>query len=160
MTFSIILLAVFMAGMIGIGIWGMRKTTTLNDFFLGGRSVGPWISAFASGTTYFGAVLFIGFGGKIGWGYGLNGLWITVGNAFVGTLLAWLVLGRRTRRMTQNLDAMTMPEFLHERFEGKYIKMLTATIIFHVFGAVFGVGIQRTGAFVEANFNMSYDVAF
>jgi SSS family solute:Na+ symporter len=159
MAFSIVLLAVFLAAMIGIGVWGMRKTATLNDFFLGGRSVGPWISAFAYGTTYFSAVLFIGFGGKIGWGYGLNGLWIAAGNAFLGTTLAWLVLGRRTRRMTQNLDAMTMPEFLHERFEGKYIKMLTAMIIF-IFLVPYSASVFKgLGHLFEANFHMSYDVA-
>ena len=159
MAFSIVLLVVFLAAMIGIGVWGMRKTTTLNDFFLGGRSVGPWVSAFAYGTTYFSAVLFIGFGGKIGWGYGLKGLWIAIGNAIVGTLLAWLILGRRTRRMTKNLDAMTMPEFLQERFDGKYIKMLTATIIF-VFLIPYSASVFKgLGHLFEANFHIPYDYA-
>jgi solute:Na+ symporter, SSS family len=116
---SVIMLAVFLLGMIAIGLWAMRKTVSLGDFFLGGRSIGPWVSAFAYGTTYFSAVLFIGFAGSIGWGFGLNALWITFGNVVFGSLLAWIVLGRRTRRMTQNLDVMTMPEFLQERFEGK-----------------------------------------
>ena len=115
--FSIVLLAVFLVLMIGIGIWGMRRTRSLNDFFLGGRRVGPWVSAFAYGTTYFSAVLFIGFAGKLGWGFGLNVLWISLGNTLVGAMLAWMVLGRRTRRMSQNLEAMTMPEFLQARFQ-------------------------------------------
>jgi SSS family solute:Na+ symporter len=73
---SILLLAVFLSGMVAIGFWGMKRTASLNDFFLGGRTIGPWMSAFAYGTTYFSAVLFIGFAGKIGWGFGLNALWI------------------------------------------------------------------------------------
>ena len=130
MIFSIVLLPIFMLGMVLIGIWGMKKTKTLNDFFLGGRTIGPWISAFAYGTTYFSAVLFIGFAGQFGWALGMNALWIAAGNTIIGGLLAWLVLGRRTRRMTQNINAMTMPEFLCERYQAKAIKAISAVIIF------------------------------
>jgi solute:Na+ symporter, SSS family len=157
--FSIIALTVFLVGMVIIGLWGMKKTTSLNDFFLGGRSIGPWMSAFAYGTTYFSAVLFIGFAGSIGWGFGFKGLWIALGNAIGGALLAWLVLGRRTRRMTQNLDVMTMPEFLHERFQGKYLKMISAIIIF-VFLTPYSASVFKgLGHLFEANFHIPYDMA-
>jgi SSS family solute:Na+ symporter len=159
MVFSIVLLVVFLSAMVVIGVWGMRKTATLSDFFLGGRSVGPWVSAFAYGTAYFSAVLFIGFGGKIGWGYGLDGLMIAGGNALIGTLAAWLILGGRTRRMTQNLDAMTMPEFIHERFEGRHIKMFAATIIF-VFLIPYAASVFKgLGFLFEANFHIPYNLA-
>jgi solute:Na+ symporter, SSS family len=156
---AIILLSVFLVGMIGIGIWGMKKTATLNDFFLGGRTIGPWVSALAYGTTYFSAVIFIGFAGKLGWGFGLNALWIGVGNALFGALGAWLVLGRRTRRMTQNLDVMTMPEFLQERYQGKYLKMFAAMIIF-IFLLPYSASVFKgLGHLFEANFHISYDLA-
>lgn len=156
---SIVLISVFIIAMVAIGIWGMRKTQTLNDFFLGGRTIGPWISAFAYGTTYFSAVIFIGFAGKLGWGFGLNALWVGVGNAVFGALLAWLVLGRRTRRMTQNLDVMTMPEFLYERFQGKYLKIISALIIF-IFLIPYSASVFKgLGHLFEINFNISYDVA-
>ncbi|MBN1532634.1 MAG: sodium:solute symporter family protein [Spirochaetes bacterium] len=156
---AIILLSVFLIGMIGIGIWGMKKTSSLNDFFLGGRSIGPWISAFAYGTTYFSAVIFIGFAGKLGWGFGLDVLWIAAGNALFGALGAWLVLGRRTRRMTQNLDVMTMPEFLQERYQGRYLKVFSAMIIF-VFLLPYSASVFKgLGHLFEANFGISYDVA-
>lgn len=156
---SIVLLAVFLLGMVAIGLWAMRKTFSLGDFFLGGRSIGPWVSAFAYGTTYFSAVLFIGFAGSIGWGFGLNALWIAFGNTFFGSLLAWIVLGKRTRRMTQNLDVMTMPEFLQERFEAKYLKMFAALIIF-VFLLPYSASVFKgLGHLFEANFNISYDLA-
>lgn len=157
--FSIIALTVFLMGMVIIGFWGMKKTTTLGDFFLGGRSIGPWMSAFAYGTTYFSAVLFIGFAGSIGWGFGLKGLWIAFGNAIGGALLAWLVLGRRTRRMTQNLDVMTMPEFLQERFQGRYLKMIAAIIIF-VFLTPYSASVFKgLGHLFEANFHIPYNMA-
>ena len=157
--FSITLLVLFLVAMIFVGIWGMRKTKTLSDFFLGGRSVGPWFSAFAYGTTYFSAVIFIGFAGKVGWGFGLRGLWVAVGNAVIGALLAWLVLGRRTRRMTQNLDTMTMPEFFHERFSGKYIKMISAALIF-IFLIPYSASVFKgLGHLFEATFHIPYDAA-
>ena len=106
--FTAALVVCFFALMVAVGVWGMRKTSTLNDFFLGGRSCGPWMSAFAYGTTYFSAVVFIGFAGKQGWGFGFSALWIGVGNAILGAMLAWILLAKRTRRMTQNLNTMTM----------------------------------------------------
>ncbi len=156
---AILLLSIFLAAMVVIGVWGMRKTSTLGDFFLGGRSVGPWISAFAYGTSYFSAVLFIGFAGKLGWGFGLNALWIGLGNAIFGSLLAWLVLGRRTRIMTQNLDVMTMPEFLMERFGGKYIKIIAAIIIFTFLLPYSASVFKGLGHLFEATFHISYDIA-
>jgi SSS family solute:Na+ symporter len=157
--FAIIALTVFLMGMVIIGFWGMKKTTSLNDFFLGGRTIGPWISSFAYGTTYFSAVLFIGFAGSIGWGFGMKGLWVALGNAIGGSLLAWLVLGRRTRRMSQNLDVMTMPEFLHERFQGRYLKMISAIIIF-VFLTPYSASVFKgLGHLFEACFHIPYDMA-
>ncbi len=156
---SIILLAIFFTVMIGIGLWGMKKTTSLGDFFLGGRTIGPWVSAIAYGTSYFSAVIFIGFAGKLGWGFGLNTLWIVAGNALFGSLLAWFVLGRRTRRMTQNLDVMTMPEFLQERYQGKYTKLFSATVIF-IFLLPYSASVFKgLGHLFEVNFSISYDVA-
>jgi solute:Na+ symporter, SSS family len=157
--FAITLLVVFLAAMVLIGLWGMKKTATLSDFFLGGRTIGPWISAFAYGTTYFSAVLFIGFAGKLGWGFGLNALWIAAGNAIFGSLAAWLVLGRRTRRMSQNLECMTMPEFLHERFGGKYLKIVSAIIIF-VFLLPYSASVFKgLGYLFQAVFHLPYEYA-
>ncbi len=152
-------LFVFLVGMVVIGWVSMKKTSTLGDFFLGGRKIGPWFSAFAYGTTYFSAVVFIGFAGKFGWAMGFNCLWIAFGNTVIGSLLAWLVLAKRTRRMTQNLDVMTMPEFLHERFEGKFVKMISAVIIF-VFLLPYSASVFKgLGHLFEATFTISYDMA-
>lgn len=156
---SIILLAFFLAAMVWIGVWGMRKTSSLGDFFLGGRTVGPWISAFAYGTSYFSAVLFIGFAGKLGWAFGLASLWIGLGNAVLGSLLAWIVLGRRTRIMTQNLEVMTMPEFLMERFNGRRVKILAAVIIFMFLLPYSASVFKGLGHLFEATFHISYDLA-
>ncbi len=159
MIFSIVLLVIFFSVMIGIGVWGMKRTVSLNDFFLGGRTIGPWVSALAYGTTYFSAVAFIGFAGKLGWVFGLNTMWIVAGNALIGAFGAWMILGRRTRIMTQNLDVMTMPEFLQERYQGRYTKMFSAIVIF-IFLLPYSASVFKgLGHLFEANFHISFDVA-
>jgi SSS family solute:Na+ symporter len=156
---GIVFLAVFLALMTGIGIWGMKKTKTLGDFFLGGRTLGPWVSAVAYGTSYFSAVIFIGFAGTQGWQFGLSSLWIALGNAVIGACLAWLVLARRTRRMTQNLDAMTMPEFLQERYGAKHLKPLAASVIFFFLLPYSASVFKGLGHLFEAVFGIPYDIA-
>lgn len=121
---------IFVCLLVGVGIYALRRTKNSNDFFLGGRNVGPWISAFAYGTTYFSAVVFIGYAGKLGWGYGVSVVWIVIGNALVGSLLGWMLLARRTREMTVKLNAVTMPEFLEARYQSKGLKIAAAVIIF------------------------------
>jgi solute:Na+ symporter, SSS family len=156
---ALTVLCIFLVLMVLVGIWGMKKTETLSDFLIGGREIGPWFSAFAYGATYFSAVLFIGFAGKLGWGFGLNCLWIAAGNAVIGSLLAWLVLARRTRRMTNNLNALTMPEFLQERYEGKYLKMFAAVLTF-VFLIPYSASVFKgLGYLFEVNLHISYDMA-
>jgi SSS family solute:Na+ symporter len=159
MYYSLIMLLVFLVVMISVGVWSMRKTATLNDFFLGGRTSGPWMSAFAYGTTYFSAVVFIGFAGKQGWGFGLQSLWIGVGNAILGAGLAWLLLAKRTRRMTQNLNTMTMPEFLEARYDSAHMKMFSAVLIF-IFLLPYSASVFKgLGHLFETTFNISFDFA-
>ena len=100
MAVKIILLLVFFIIMAAVGILSRKRARSMDDFVLGGRSVGPWLTAFAYGTSYFSAVVFVGYAGQFGWKYGLASTWIGVGNAVIGSLLAWVVLGRRTRVMT------------------------------------------------------------
>jgi len=74
--------------------------------------------------------MFIGYAGKIGWGFGLSALWIVVGNAFLGCFLAWKILARPTREMTTRLGTMTLPGFLEKRYQSKGLKVVSALIIF------------------------------
>ena len=124
------MLIVFFGVMVGIGLYCRRHATDVNGFVLGGRSVGPWLTAFAYGTSYFSAVVFVGYAGQFGWKYGIAATWAGLGNAFLGSLLAWAVLGRRTRVMTQHLDSATMPEFFGKRFGSKALKLFASVIIF------------------------------
>ncbi|MCI8441495.1 MAG: sodium:solute symporter family protein [Provencibacterium sp.] len=130
MLIKLVLLLVFFGVMVGIGLYCRRHATDVNGFVLGGRSVGPWLTAFAYGTSYFSAVVFVGYAGQFGWKYGLAATWAGLGNAFLGSLLAWVVLGRRTRIMTQHLDSATMPEFFGKRFNSRPLKLCASAIIF------------------------------
>ena len=127
---TILLLVCFFATMIGVGIYTRKKATDVNGFVLGGRSVGPWLTAFAFGTSYFSAVIFVGYAGQFGWNFGLSSTWAGLGNAFIGSLLAWNILGRRTRVMTQHYDAKTMPDFFGKRFDSKALKIAASIIVF------------------------------
>ena len=124
------MLVVFFAITIGIGLYCRRHSTDVNGFVLGGRSVGPWLTAFAYGTSYFSAVVFVGYAGQFGWKYGIAATWAGIGNALLGSLLAWAVLGRRTRIMTQHLDSATMPQFFESRFKSPALKLAASAIVF------------------------------
>ncbi|HBL84764.1 MAG: hypothetical protein A2Y17_01760 [Clostridiales bacterium GWF2_38_85] len=129
-TIAIISLIVFSLGMVLIGLYSRKKAETLDGFLLGGRKMGPWISAFAYGTSYFSAVIFIGYAGQFGWRFGVSAIWIGIGNALIGALLAWKILAKRTRSMTRKLEAKTMPEFFARRYNSTGMKIYAAAIIF------------------------------
>ena len=127
---KIALLILYFAVLIGIGLYCRRHATNVDGFVLGGRSVGPWLTAFAYGTSYFSAVVFVGYAGQFGWKYGIAATWAGIGNALIGSLMAWFILGRRTRIMSQHLDSATMPQFFGKRFGSKALKIGASIIIF------------------------------
>ncbi len=130
MIIKVGMLVLFFGVMIGVGLYCRKKSTDVNGFVLGGRSVGPWLTAFAYGTSYFSAVVFVGYAGQFGWKYGIAATWAGIANALLGSLLAWAVLGRRTRVMTQHLDSATMPQFFESRFNSKSLKIASSAVIF------------------------------
>ena len=127
---KIALLLIFFGIMVAVGIYCRRHSTDVNGFVLGGRAVGPWLTAFAYGTSYFSAVIFVGYAGQFGWKYGIASTWIGIMNALLGSMLAWAVLGRRTRIMTQHLNSATMPQFFGSRFDSGSLKVVASAIIF------------------------------
>lgn len=127
---SLIAIAIYVILMVSVGFITSRHTQSVNDFVLGGNKVGPWMTAFGFGTTYFSAVVFIGYAGQFGWNYGISASWIGIGNAVIGATLAWIVLGKRTRLMTKHLSSKTMPEFFEKRYGSKSLKTAAALIVF------------------------------
>lgn len=156
MLVKLILLVVFFGVMVAVGIYSRRHASNVNDFVLGGRSVGPWLTAFAYGTSYFSAVVFVGYAGQFGWKYGLASTWIGLGNAFLGSLLAWVVLGRRTRIMTNHLKAATMPDFFGKRFNSNALRIAASAIVF-VFLIPYTASLYNG---LSRLFGMSFDIPY
>ena len=127
---TLLFMVCFFAIMLWIGLRARRHAGDIDGFVLGSRQVGPWLSAFAYGTSYFSAVIFVGYAGQFGWNFGLASTWIGLGNAFIGSLLAWLILGRRTRIMTQHLSSKTMPDFFGTRYESPKLRTAASLITF------------------------------
>lgn len=130
MFLKIAVLVLFFAVMIGVGVYCHKSASNVQGFVLGGRNVGSWLTAFAFGTSYFSAVIFVGYAGQFGWKYGVASTWIGIGNALIGSLLAWRLLGRRTRLMTQYLHSVTMPDFFEKRFASNALKVAASVIVF------------------------------
>ncbi len=128
--YTVIALCVYAIAMALIGCISYGKSKTLDGFLIGGRNIGAWVTAFAYGTTYFSAVVFVGYAGQHGWNIGLGSIWIGIGNAVLGCLLSWLLFANRTRKMTKKLNARTMPDYFEKRYNSKGMKILSAVIIF------------------------------
>lgn len=159
MTVKILILIAYVAVFLGIGVIGMRKTRNVGDFFLGGRGIGLWLSSFSYATTYFSAVIFIGFAGKLGWGFGLDVMWIVLGNALIGSMLAWMILARHTRRITTQLNVMTMPEFLSARYGSPGLQYFSAIVIF-LFLTPYSASVYMGLSYLfEANLGIPFDTA-
>jgi SSS family solute:Na+ symporter len=156
MFIKLALTLLFLAVMVGVGVYSRRHSGSVDGFVLGGRNVGPWLTAFAYGTSYFSAVVFIGYAGQFGWKYGLSSSWIGVGNAVIGSLLAWLVLGRRTMQMTRKLQSRTMPDFFGSRFDSEALRVAASVIAF-VFLIPYTAGVYKG---ISTLFEMSMHIRY
>lgn len=157
MLVKIILTIVFLAIMIGVGVYSRKQANSVDGFVLGGRNVGGWLTAFAYGTSYFSAVVFVGYAGQFGWKYGLSSTWIGVGNAVIGSLLAWIVLGRRTKQMTQHIGSRTMPDFFGTRFGSQGLRVVASVIAF-VFLIPYTAGVYKgISTLFEMGFGIPYE---
>ena len=142
--------------MIGVGLYSRKHASNVNDFVLGGRSVGPWLTAFAYGTSYFSAVVFVGYAGQFGYRYGLASTWIGIGNALIGSLLAWVILGRRTRIMSNHLSAATMPDFFGKRYHSNALR-IAASVISFVFLIPYTASVYNG---LSRLFGMAFDIPY
>ncbi len=156
MLIKIALTLAFLVLTVGVGIYSRKHASSVDGFVLGGRSVGPWLSAFAYGTSYFSAVVFVGYAGQFGWKYGLSSSWIGIGNAVIGSMLAWLVLAKRTRLMTQHLDSRTMPDFFGTRFDSEGLR-IAASLIAFIFLIPYTAGVYMG---ISKLFEMGFGVPY
>ncbi len=156
MLVKLVLTLAFLAVMVGVGVYSRKHSGSVDGFVLGGRNVGPWLTAFAYGTSYFSAVVFIGYAGQFGWKFGLSSTWIGIGNAVIGSLLAWLVLGRRTKLMTQWIKSRTMPDFFGTRYDSEALRVAASVIAF-VFLIPYTAGVYKG---ISTLFEMSFHIRY
>lgn len=156
MLIKIILTVIFLCITVTVGIYSRKQARSVDGFVLGGRSVGPWLTAFAYGTSYFSAVVFVGYAGQFGWKYGLSASWIGIGNAIIGSLLAWIVLGRRTKLMTQHIESRTMPDFFGTRYSDESLRIV-ASIIAFVFLIPYTAGVYMG---ISRLFEMGFGIPY
>lgn len=153
---KILLIVLFFTVMILIGAYYRKKARNVGDFVLGGRKMGPWLTAFAYGTTYFSAVVFVGYAGQFGWNYGISAVWIGIGNALIGSALSWILLGRRTRIMTKHFNSATMPQFFESRYGSKAMKYFSSVAIF-VFLIPYSASVYKG---LSGLFEMAFGIDF
>lgn len=153
-----VVLILYLCLMIGIGAYYRKKNKGTSDYVLGGRTLGSWFTAFAYGTSYFSAVIFVGYAGKFGWNYGVSATWVGIGNAIIGSLIAWIVLGKRTRNMSKRLDARTMPEFFERRYGSRGLKLASALIIFVFLIPYTASAFNGLSRLFEKAFHVKYEI--
>ncbi len=123
-------IAVYVIFITAIGLMNAKKSKNITEFTVGKRNAGAWLSAFSYGTAYFSAVMFIGYAGGTGWKYGIWGVLPGIGNAIIGSLLAWVVLAKKTRELTRQHKIKSMPQLFEKRFNSKKMKNFCVAIIF------------------------------
>jgi SSS family solute:Na+ symporter len=154
-TFIILYLVVT----IYLGYVGYRRTTTVSDYLLAGRSVHPVTMALSYGSTYISTSAIIGFGG-ISALYGFSMMWLAFLNIMVGVFVAFVVFGKRTRKMSKSLDAHTFPELLGRRYDSRFVQGFSALVILifmPLYSAAILTGIAR---FVEVYLNVPFATAY
>ncbi|MDR2687340.1 MAG: sodium:solute symporter family protein [Oscillospiraceae bacterium] len=130
MTATWITIGIYIAVLVAIGIVTGRSSKSVADITVGGRRAGAWLSSLSYGTAYFSAVMFVGYAGSTGFGFGLWGVLAGLGNAVFGALLAWLLLAQRTQVLAKGWNLHTMPEFLGKRYDSRAMKLFSCLVIF------------------------------
>ena len=136
---------------------GYRGTKNARDYMLAGRKVHPFVMALSYGATFISTSAIVGFGGNAGL-FGMSLLWLTFLNIFVGVFIAFIVFGKRTRKMGHNLDAHTFPELLGIRFQSKFIQGFSALVIF-LFMPIYAAAVLKGGVgFLATQFGIDFNV--
>lgn len=151
-----LVLFLYLATLFFIGVLtSTRMKRSAEGFYLGSRSLGPWVTAFSFVAAYFSSVVIIG-GGGFGYKYGMATLWIGATNVLIGSLLAWTILGKRTRTMTAKLHALTLPDLIGKKYRSPEAKLFSALII-GVFLTVYSVSVlQGMGHSISVLMDLPY----
>lgn len=154
-----IVFVLYILMMIGVGVYGYSKTKNLDDYLLGGRKMGAFVSALSAGASDMSGWLLMGLPGAI-FAAGLGELWIGIG-LLIGTYFNWLVIAKPLRVESERLGAMTVSEYFEKRFPvGKTaLRLITAVIILVFFILYTASGLVASGKLFETVFGIDYTTA-
>ena len=153
-------IAVYLLAMLGVGVWFAKKNNSVDDFYLGGRQLGPFVTAMSAEASDMSSWLLMGLPGVA---Y-LTGLaeagWTAIGLA-VGTYLNWLIVARRIRRYSHRLDAITVPQFFSKRWgdERNLLSAIAAVVIIVFFVPYLASGFSACGKLFASLFDVDYITA-
>lgn len=147
---------VYLAGMLGIGIWAYRRTNNLSDYVLGGRTLGAWPSALSAGASDMSGWLLLGMPG-FAYVAGWEALWLALG-LLIGTYLNWRLVAPRLRSFSQQANnSLTLPDYFSNRFGDKLaIRGISAFFILLFFTFYTSSGLVAGGKLFESVFQMDY----
>jgi len=151
-------LVVFLAITAFLSYLGFKSTKSDTDYLVAGRKAHPLVMAISYGATFISTSAIVGFGGAAAV-YGMGLLWLTFLNIFVGIFIAFIVFGKRTRKLGHALDAHTFPEILRKRFGSRLLQAASGLLIFIAMPLYAGAVIIGGAQFVSQSFSISYDVA-
>ncbi|MHC4386567.1 MAG: sodium:solute symporter family protein, partial [Planctomycetota bacterium] len=155
---DIIVVLAYLLVVIYLGLLGYMRTKSATDYLIAGREVHPFVMAMSYGATFISTSAIVGFGGVAGL-FGMNLLWLTFCNIFVGIFIAFVFLAPRARRMGHILDAHTFPEFLARRFESKFLQIFSGLVIF-LFIPLYAAAVLIGGSqFIAVQFGVPYETA-
>jgi sodium/proline symporter len=152
--------SLYMLVMVGIGIYFYFKTDSLSDYVLGGRGLGPGVTALSAGASDMSGWLLLGLPGAI-YASGMNQAWIAIGLT-IGAYLNWQFVARRLRSYTEVAnDSLTLPDFFENRFEDKsrMLRVISAVVILVFFTIYTASGLVGGAKLFERSFDMSYNTA-
>lgn len=152
-----IVFIIYIFVLVYVGYYAWKKTKSSEDFMIAGGDTHPAIMALSYGATFISTAAIVGFGGVAGQ-YGMSILWLSFLNIFVGIFIAFVFLGKRTRKMGHALGSLTFPEFLGKRFKSKGIQTISGLIIFcamPLYAAVVMIGAAR---FLESSLLLDFNI--
>ena len=153
-----IVFIIYIFALVFVGYYAYKKTNSSEDFMIAGKDTHPFIMAMSYGATFISTAAIVGFGG-VASEYGMSVLWLAFLNIIIGVFIAFVFLGKRTRRMGHALDSLTFPEFLGKRFDSKFIHYFSGLIIFcamPLYAAVVLIGAAR---FLESSLMINFSIA-
>ena len=148
-------IAVYLIAMLGVGVWFSKRNNSVDDFYLGGRKLGPFVTAMSAEASDMSSWLLMGLPGVA---Y-LSGLaeasWTAIGLA-VGTYLNWLIVARRIRRYSHQIDAITVPQFFSKRWGDERNLLSAAVVIMIFFVPYLASGFSACGKLFASLFGINY----